>query len=122
MVPVNGIESYQATIIKTLMLLNWLQLLLPGSFLTENDVVRFHSFKRVAEYLNEVIFTSRSLNYFLAGLVEFFGNVAEFNAAICSDFGFNNAVDSGLDVGRRIGVDVDLGGLKMPVAVVGGGV
>ena len=47
-------------------------------------------------------------NLFVTALVEFFGYVMKSSGAILGDFGFDNAIDSGSDVVRRIDVDVDV--------------
>lgn len=50
------------------------------------------------------------------------GYDAEFGSALFGDIGGDNAVDSGLDVVRRLSVHVDLDGRKILVAVDGGGI
>lgn len=42
--------------------------------------------------------------------------------AILGEFGMDNVFDSSLDVLRWIDVNVDVGVLKMPVAIMSGGV
>ena len=68
--------------------------------------------------MNEVIFTSRSSNYFLISLLEFFSFVVKDSIAILEGLSINNIVDSGLNVLRRINVNIDVSVLKILIAVV----
>ena len=72
--------------------------------------------------MDEVIFASRSSDHFFTSLREFLGFAVEDSTAILGGFGFDNVIDSGLDLLRWVDVNVDIGVLEMLIAVMSGGV
>lgn len=100
----------------------WLKLLLPVGVCTEAEIVKAHRIESIVEYFNEVIFANRSSGFFGAVGLKYFGYGFELLSAPLGGFGFDNGVDSILNIlRRRIGVDVNQGGTKKFEAVLGVG-
>jgi hypothetical protein len=101
---------------------HWLKLPSPVGFFMGTEVLETQGLEGSVEWINKVILASLSPDILEAAVAEFLGYDAEVRSALLGDFGGDNAVDSGLDVVRRLSVHVDLDGRKILVAVDGGGV
>ncbi|XTI84582.1 hypothetical protein V2W45_1465629 [Cenococcum geophilum] len=69
------------------------------------------------EWINKIILASLSPDIFKAAIVEFLGYNAEFGLALLRDFSINNAVNSGLDIVRRLSVYINLNSRKILIVV-----
>lgn len=100
---------------------HWLELFSQLGFFMETQVLKTQGFEGGVEWVDKVIFARLGPKIFEAAVVECLGYDPEFGSALLGDFGVDNALDSSLNVVRRLRVYADLDGRKMLVAVEGGG-
>lgn len=91
-------------------------------FSRRQEVFGPHGLEDIGEIVDEVVFANRSPDCIQTALVECLGYSLELILALLGEFGFDDGVESFLDILGRIGVDVDRCILKMGEAVVGSGV
>ena len=74
------------------------------------------------KWINRVILANVSPDFLEVAVAEFLDHDAELRSALVGYFGSDNAVDSDLNVVKRLSMHVDLDGREILVAVDGGGV